>query len=119
VVFHPLEFNHDGFLHGEVLARGTVRRKPGEAKMDVVAVAEKFCAGWTSLDAEAFSVLFAPEGYYTDVAFGIMRRGQDQVREHHRIWRTAVPEFVMLKEHAYEAGSAAIAKALCYATFSG
>jgi hypothetical protein len=30
--------------------------------MDVLAVAEKFCAGWTSLDAEGFSVLFAPEG---------------------------------------------------------
>jgi hypothetical protein len=32
--------------------------------MDVVAVVEKFCAGWTSLDAEAFSRLFALEGYY-------------------------------------------------------
>jgi hypothetical protein len=52
-----------------------------------VAVAGKFCAGWTSLDAGAFSMQFAPEGYYTDIAFGITRRGRDQVREHHRIWR--------------------------------
>ena len=87
--------------------------------MDVVAVAEKFCAGWTSLDAEAFSMLFAPEGYYTDIAFGITRRGRDQVREHHRIWRTAVPEFVMLNEHAYESGSTVIVKTVCYGTFSG
>jgi hypothetical protein len=97
----------------------TVRRKPGEAKMDVVAVAQKFCAGWTSLDAEAVSLLFAPEGYSTDIAFGITRRRRDQVREHHRIWRTAVPEFVMLKEQAYEAGSTVIVKTLCYGTFSG
>jgi hypothetical protein len=41
------------------------RPKQGEAKMDVAAVAEKFCAGWTSLNAEAFGMLFAPEGYYT------------------------------------------------------
>jgi len=57
----------------------TVRRKQGRAKMDVLAVAQKFCAGWTSLDAQAFSVLFAPEGSYTDIAFGITRRGRDQV----------------------------------------
>jgi SnoaL-like domain len=87
--------------------------------MDVIAVAERFCAGWTSLDAEAFSMLFAPEGYYTDIAFGITRRGRDHVREHHQIWRTAVPEFAMLKEHAYESGSNVIVKTVCYGTFSG
>ena len=87
--------------------------------MDVVAVAEKFCAGWTSLDSEAFSMLFAPEGSYTDIAFGITRRGRDKVREHHRIWRTAVPVFVMLKEHAYGSGSTVIVKTVCYGTFSG
>jgi len=87
--------------------------------MDVVAVAERFCAGWTSLDAEAFSMLFAPEGSYTDIAFGITRRGRDKVREHHRIWRTAVPEFVMLNEHAYESGSTVIVKTVCYGAFSG
>ena len=97
----------------------TVRRKQGRAKMDVLAVAEKFCAGWTSLDAQAFSVLFAPEGSYTDIAFGITRRGRDQVREHHRIWRTAVPEFAMLNEHAYESGSTVIVKTVCHGTFSG
>jgi uncharacterized protein (TIGR02246 family) len=89
----------------------------GEANMDVGAVAEKFCAGWTSLDAEAFSMLFAPEGHYTDIAFGITRRGRDQVREHHRIWRTALPEFVMLNEHAYVSGSAVIVKTVCYGMF--
>ena len=97
----------------------TVRRKQGRAKMDVLAVAEKFCAGWTSLDAQAFSVLFAPEGSYTDIAFGITRRGRDQVREHHRIWRTGVPEFAMLNEHAYESGSTVIVKTVCHGTFSG
>lgn len=97
----------------------TVRRKQGRAKMDVLAVAQKFCAGWTSLDAQAFSVLFAPEGSYTDIAFRITRRGRDQVREHHRIWRTAVPEFAMLNEHAYESGSTVIVKTVCYGTFSG
>jgi hypothetical protein len=106
-------------LQGESHATRTVRRKPGEAKMDVVAVAEKFCAGWTSLDSEAFSMLFAPEGCYTDIAFGITRRGRDQVREHHRIWRTALPEFVMLNEHAYESASTVIVKTVCYGTFSG
>ncbi len=64
-------------------------------------------------------MLFAPEGCYTDIAFGITRRGRDQVREHHRIWRTAVPEFAMLREHAYESGSTVIVKTVCYGTFSG
>jgi hypothetical protein len=94
-------------------------RKQEEAKMDVLAVVEKFCAGWTSLDAEAFGMLFAPEGCYTDIAFGITRRGRDQIREHHRIWRTALPEFVMLKEDAYESGSTVIVKTVCYGRFSG
>ena len=96
-----------------------VRRKWGRTKMNVVSIADRFCAGWTSLDAEAFSTLFAPEGSYMDIAFGITRRGRDQVREHHRIWRTAVPEFAMLNERAYESGSAVIVKTICYGTFSG
>jgi hypothetical protein len=106
-------------LHGGSYTTGTVQIKHGEAKMDLVAVAQKFCAGWTSPDAEAFSMLFAPEGHYTDIAFGITRRGREQVREHHRIWRTAIPEFVMLNEHAYGSGSTVIVKTVCYGTFSG
>lgn len=34
-------------------------------------------------------------------------------------WRTAVPEFAMLNEHAYELGSTVIVKTVCYGTFSG
>jgi hypothetical protein len=41
---------------------GTVRRKQGRAKIDVLAVAAKFCAGSTSLNAEAFSVLLRRKG---------------------------------------------------------
>ena len=47
--------------------------------MNVIEVAEKFCAAWSSLDAEAFSSLFAPDGYHTDIAFGVTRRGRENV----------------------------------------
>lgn len=49
--------------------------------MNVIEVAEKFCAAWSSLDADALSSLFAPDGYYTDIAFGVTRRGRENVRE--------------------------------------
>jgi uncharacterized protein (TIGR02246 family) len=72
--------------------------------MNLIEVAEKFCAAWSSPDAEAFSSLFAPDGYYTDIAFGVTRRGRENVREHHKIWRLAVPEFSMIPEHAHASG---------------
>jgi steroid delta-isomerase-like uncharacterized protein len=93
--------------------------KTWESKMNVIEVAERFCAAWSSLDAEAFSSLFASDGYYTDIAFGVTRRGRENVREHHRIWRAAVPEFSMLPEHAHASGQIVTVQTICYGKFSG
>ena len=87
--------------------------------MTVIEVAEKFCAAWSSINGEAFSSLFAPDGYYTDIAFGVTRRGRENVREHHKIWRMAVPEFSMMLEHAHASGQVVIVQTICYGKFSG
>jgi ketosteroid isomerase-like protein len=87
--------------------------------MSIKTVADNFCAGWTSADSEAFSMLFAPDGYYIDIAFGVKRQGRDLIQQHHKLWRTALPEFVMVKEDAYESGSVVTVKTVCYGKFSG
>lgn len=87
--------------------------------MAIGAVADKFCAGWTSMDAAAFSELFAPDGYYIDIAFGVKRQGRNLIQDHHKLWRTAIPEFVMLNEESYEAGLVVTVKTVCYGKFSG
>jgi hypothetical protein len=76
-------------------------------------------SGADSLDAEAFSSLFAPDGYYTDIAFGVTRRGRENVRENHKIWRMAVPEFSMMPEHAHASGQVVTVQTICYGKFSG
>jgi hypothetical protein len=50
-----------------VFHRGAARRKQEKAKMDVVAVAEKLCAAWTSLDAKAVSSARGPSFLHNDV----------------------------------------------------
>jgi steroid delta-isomerase-like uncharacterized protein len=87
--------------------------------MNAIEVAEKFCAAWSSLDAEAFGSLFAPDGYYTDIAFGVTLRGRENVRQHHKIWRMAVPEFSMAPEHARASGRVVTVQTICYGKFSG
>jgi hypothetical protein len=87
--------------------------------MNVIEVAEKFCAARSSLEAEAFSSLFAPDGYHTDIAFGVTRRGRENVREHHKIWRMAVPEFSMMPEHAHASGQVVTVQTICHGKFSG
>jgi len=87
--------------------------------MNAIELAEKFCAAWSSLDSDAFGLLFAPDGYYTDIAFGIIRRGRENVREHHKIWRMAVPEFSMMPERTHASGQVVIVQTICYGKFSG
>jgi ketosteroid isomerase-like protein len=87
--------------------------------MSVGAVADNFCTGWASADSKAFSMLFASDGYYIDIAFGIKRRGRDLIQAHHNFWHTALPGFLMVKEDAYESGLIVTVKTICYGTFSG
>jgi steroid delta-isomerase-like uncharacterized protein len=96
-----------------------MKSSKGKATMNVIEVAEKFCAAWSSLDAGAFSSLFARDRYYTDIAFGVTRRGRENVREHHKIWRMAVPEFSMMPERAHASGQVVTFQTICYGRFSG
>jgi ketosteroid isomerase-like protein len=97
----------------------TIKASKERATMSVIEVAEKFCAAWSSPDAEAFGSLFAPDGYYTDIAFGVTRRGRESVGQHHKIWRMAVPEFSMMLEHAHASGQVVTVQTICYGKFSG
>jgi uncharacterized protein (TIGR02246 family) len=87
--------------------------------MDIVAIGDRWIAGWSSPDSDAFARLYALDGRYTDVAFGITRSGRNYVRRHHMHWRNAVPDFVMTRETVRAAANAVIVQAHCTGTFSG
>jgi uncharacterized protein (TIGR02246 family) len=66
--------------------------------MDGEDIGRRWVAGWNSKDAVAFSMLFAPDGAYSDPSYGRLARGRDLVRKHHEYWWDAIPDFQMTAE---------------------
>lgn len=57
---------------------------------DLESIPERWAAAWSQDDSAAFEALFSPKAVYTDHAFQVV---STNIREHHKIWRTANPDF--------------------------
>ncbi len=57
-------------------------------------IGQRWADAWNARTPEGFVDLYAKDGEYFDVTFGIRRRGHDLLGQHHSIWRSAVPDFV-------------------------
>lgn len=63
-------------------------------------VPEKWVEAWSTYPADdaasfAWQNLYSDKARYTDHAFQIVREGPQTLRQHFRIWRTAMPDFKM------------------------
>lgn len=85
----------------------------------MVKFAEIWMDAWSKPDSEAFSNLYAEDGIYTDVPFGITRVGRDFVRKHHGNWWKAVPDFKKVNERTIVSGSTITVASIDTGTFSG
>jgi len=67
-------------------------------------IGQRWADAWSAPTPEGFVDLYAEDGEYFDVTFGIRRRGRDLLGQHHSIWRSAVPDFVttLVDAHAGE-----------------
>ena len=75
--------------------------------------------GLLSRDSDAFAQLFSENGVYADPAFGLVRRGREFVRLHHRKWHAAIPDFVGAVERILIDNQTAIIQYVAEGTFSG
>lgn len=50
---------------------------------------------WSQPNTQPWTALYAPSATYTDHAFRITRTGHDLLARHHKIWRTANPDFTL------------------------
>ncbi|MBN3782865.1 ester cyclase [Burkholderia sp. Ac-20345] len=83
----------------------------------------KMAVGWLdrlqNQDSEEFARLFSVDGLYVDPAFGLVRRGRDFVKLHHRRWHAAVPDFRCKAERVLVEGRTATIQYEAEGTFSG
>lgn len=63
--------------------------------VDIKSIPERWVAAWSSNDIENWVGLYTADGTYIDHAFQIRRSGRQVLARHHKIWRTANPDFVM------------------------
>lgn len=60
---------------------------------DLESIPERWAAAWSQDNSAAFAELFNPKAVYTDHAFQIV---STNIREHHKIWRAANPDFKVI-----------------------
>lgn len=82
-------------------------------------VAQQFVNACNIPTPEAFVDLYADDGEYFDVTFGIRRRGHELLRTHHANWRSAVPDFVMTLLDAQAGDGFVVAEVIGRGTFNG
>ena len=59
-------------------------------------IATRWAEAWSAEDSSAWVSMYSPRAKYIDHAFQIVRAGTDTIiPAHWRIWRTAIPDFVM------------------------
>lgn len=56
---------------------------------------ERWLATWSANNSSEWVALYKPDGVYIDHAFQIRAKGSKALDRHHKIWRTANPDFVM------------------------
>lgn len=61
--------------------------------MNVTDIATRWLYQLLQPDSAAFADLFTEDGQYVDPSWGLVRRGREFVRLHHRKWHAAVPDF--------------------------
>lgn len=63
--------------------------------VNIKTLPERWTAAWSSDDTKNWVALYKTNGTYIDHAFQIRRSGSKVLERHHKIWRTANPDFVM------------------------
>jgi uncharacterized protein (TIGR02246 family) len=82
-------------------------------------VAHRWAAAWSAPTPDAFVNLYAEDGEYFDVTFGVRRRGHDLIATHHRLWHAAVPDFGMTVDDVHTGDGFAVVEVTGRGTFSG
>jgi len=82
-------------------------------------IGHQWVAAWNSPTPEPFVDLYADDGEYVDITFGIRRRGHDLIRLHHQNWRAAIPDFVMSLDKAHVGDMFVVVEGVGRGTFSG
>ncbi|GAB7003286.1 hypothetical protein JCM18899A_07570 [Nocardioides sp. AN3] len=82
-------------------------------------IARQWADAWSAPTPESFVDLYAEDGEYFDVTFGVRRRGHDLIATHHRLWRAAVPDFVMSVDYAHTGDGLVVVEVTGRGTFSG
>ncbi|WP_290061318.1 nuclear transport factor 2 family protein [Amycolatopsis solani] len=82
-------------------------------------IARQWADAWSAPTPEDFVGLYAEDGEYFDVTFGVRRRGHDLIAAHHRLWRAAVPDFVMSVEDVHAGDGFVTVEVTGRGTFSG
>ncbi len=82
-------------------------------------VGRQFIARWESPDAEAFADMFGENGEYVDTAFGLLRRGRDFMRNHHRLWHRAISDLRITEERIITGATDIVVLAICEGIFDG
>lgn len=60
---------------------------------DIKSIPELWATAWSQDNSAAFAELFSPNAVYTDHAFQLV---STNIRDHHKIWRTANPDFKVI-----------------------
>ena len=82
-------------------------------------IGRQFIARWESTDADAFADMFSENGEYVDTAFGLLRRGRDFMRNHHRLWHRAISDFHITEERIITGETDIVVLAICEGIFDG
>jgi steroid delta-isomerase-like uncharacterized protein len=67
-------------------------------------IAERFAAGWSSQDPEAFAQLYTDDCLYEDIPLGVSARGRTEIAEHLRNWLSSSSDIVMRPMRIFDAG---------------
>jgi steroid delta-isomerase-like uncharacterized protein len=67
-------------------------------------IAERFAAGWSSHDPEAFATLFTADCLYEDIPLGVSASGKGEIAEHLRNWLAGSSDIAMRPVRTFDAG---------------
>ncbi|MFD8000457.1 nuclear transport factor 2 family protein [Streptomyces mirabilis] len=87
--------------------------------MNVTDIATRWLEMLEQPDTNAFAELFTEDGMYIDPAYGVVQRGRDFVRLHHRMWHASVPDFKTKVERVVVDGLTAVILYQGTGTYSG
>ena len=65
------------------------------SSQELYSLACRWTTGWSNTNSADWVALYTPSATYTDHAFQIRRTGTALLDRHWKIWRTAIPDFVM------------------------